>query len=195
MRFMEETWKQAVSGGVLCPGYEVSSLGNVRSFRKRTWERGRRGAIVQIGTEPIQLKKIRLTSGYWGVQLVVGDRIRQRHIGPLVLESFCGPRPNGYQACHGPKGPLCDELGNLQWGTKSKNHGEDRLRDGTDVRGEKHGNSALTNEQVAAIKGRLKAGGRICAALAREYGVGRTTIAAIKYGRNWAWMESPQQGR
>jgi hypothetical protein len=92
---MEEIWKQAYSGGVICPGYEVSNLGNVRSFRKLTRISGVKGTVAYIGTEPRLLKKINLTAGYYGVHLVVGNQIKQRGIAPLVLEAFVGLKPDG----------------------------------------------------------------------------------------------------
>lgn len=186
---MGEIWRTIVSRGILFPGYEVSSLGNVRSFRRQKRVPGVKGTVSYIGKEAKLIKKIKKSIGYWCVNLSRDGKIFQRCIAPLVLEAFAGPRPERMEACHGQRGSFCDAIENLQWGTKSKNHGEDRIRDGSDVRGEKHGNSKLSNQQVAYIKGELSTGGRgVCTRLARECGVGRTTIAAIKYGNNWAWM-------
>ncbi len=184
-----EIWKPVFVKGVACPGYEVSDIGNVRSFRKQTRLKGMKGTVSYVGTTPKILTKIPKSNGYYGVNVVVNGKIKQKTVGVLVLEAFVGPCPEGMNCCHGPLGSFCDLLTNLSWGTASKNHGEDRLRDGTDVRGEKHGAASLTNAQVLEIKKQLQSKKRIGVKLAKKYGVSRSTIVAIKRGVNWAWLK------
>jgi hypothetical protein len=86
--------------------------------------------------------------------------------------------------CHGPNGVLDNSVGNLCWGTPSKNSGEDKLRDGTDNRGTKHAMARLTEWQVIAIL----ADSRPYQKIADNYGVSKPTITAIKTGRNWGWL-------
>lgn len=185
---MEETWRPVVVDGIAYPGYEVSDKGNVRSFRARVGLGNNKGTASYISNTSKPLRKYVTSSGYYAASVCLLGKAKQTRIALMVLEAFVGPRPQGLHCCHGPKGALCDEATNLSWGTPSKNHGEDRLRDGSDIRGEKQGGAKLTTSQVVEIKSRLKTGRRICTALAREFGVSRSTIHAIKRGVNWFWL-------
>lgn len=187
-----ERWKQVVSKGIAFPGYEVSDLGNVRSRRARRSAGYNQGTVAILVQQFHPLNLIKKKNGYFYVGLGKDGKIYQQSVAHLVLEAFVGPRPAGFDCCHGPKGSYCNELSNLCWGPKSKNHGEDRLRDGSDVRGEKQGQSKLTNADVLVIKGRLAAG-ETCISIAEDYGVGRTTIQAIKGGQNWWWLNSAEE--
>ena len=77
----------------------------------------------------------------------------------------------------------------LEMGTMADNM-NDRIRDGTDNKGERHPMHKLTEEQVRQIKERLRGGVRGTArVLAQEYGVSFATISDINVGRKWAWMD------
>ena len=106
----EEAWKPCYG----FPGYQVSSLGNVK---------GKKGQLMKPGVS---------SSGYRRVNLTL-NRSRQQlaYVHILVLESFVGKAPSGHEACHGVMGPLCNHVYNLSWGTRYKNAVEDRKRDGT----------------------------------------------------------------
>ncbi len=56
------------------------------------------------------------------------------------------------------------------------------------ARGERHGQSKLTSEQVSQIKTRLRAGEKLTY-LAREYGVDQGLIWQIKAGRIWQQVD------
>jgi hypothetical protein len=74
--------------------------------------------------------------------------------------AFIGQPPSGHECCHGPGGRCDDSLGNLSWGTKSKNHGDDRRRDGTDNSGERCGTHKLCDADVVLIRQAVAAGMR-----------------------------------
>ena len=124
-----ENWKPVAGFN---GSYEVSDQGRVRSWRKRGG--GRLAA-------PRLLRPGRCKSGHMTVMLGRGNT---RYVHHLVLEAFVGPRPEGLDGLHGPGGPGDNSLANLCWGTPEKNLGEDRVRDGTDNRGEKHPLHKLT---------------------------------------------------
>jgi len=63
-----------------------------------------------------------------------------------------------------------------------QSHGD---RHGACVKGERNGRARLSEAQVATIKRRLL-NGEYQRALAREYGMERSTIRMIAKGRNWA---------
>jgi len=58
-------------------------------------------------------------------------------------------------------------------------------------RGEAHHNAKLDRQAVLEIRARL-AGGVSASDLARQYGINRSSISAIKRGLTWAWVEGRQ---
>jgi NUMOD4 motif/HNH endonuclease len=174
-----ERWLPVVGWEVL---YEVSDLGRVRSLpRLRVtgpYGGGRRwtgGNILRPALKAV---------GYLCVTLCNGAVKRTTTVHSLVAEAFLGPRPDGYQVCHGPAGPLDNRLVNLSYGTRSKNCGEDRYRDGTQTVGTRHGLAKLTDEIVRECRARVAAG-ETRVNLAREFGVNPGTIAAVVNRRTW----------
>jgi len=169
-------WKPVAS-----PGwehlYEVSNRGKVRSLRRKTRSGWRGGKL--IGTYVRH-------DGYPEAQLCGGSQKRlKRMVHLLVLEAFVGLCPEGMEALHGPGGKLDASLANLSWGTREKNTGEDRVRDHQSNRGERHGLTTLTWDQVCNIRALI---GKVPQnELARLYGVSKQTITNIKQGKTWAY--------
>lgn len=98
------------------PGYEVSDLGNVRSWLLPGRTENRR-------VEPKLLKPGRNTSGY----PVVGLHGRTVQVHAAVLAAFIGPRPDGYVTRHLNGVKTDARLSNLVYGTPSENM-QDQLR-------------------------------------------------------------------
>lgn len=75
---------------------------------------------------------------------------------------------------------------NLLWGTALENR-QDAVRHGTDMRGESHHKTTLSATDVENIRLSYVAKSKTCGAvaLAKEYGVHRTTIENIINGRTW----------
>ena len=67
---------------------------------------------------------------------------------------------------------------------------KDKIAHGTYVRGERVGNSVLTEEQVLKIYEITRQPCNLDD-LAAEYGVSRSAIEAIKYRYNWTWLTDP----
>jgi hypothetical protein len=173
--------------------YEVSDLGRVRSLDRTitvpdryggTYERPLRGRLLRPGPN---------THGYLGVNL--GRRVHLP-VHQLVLKAFADPCPEGHEACHGPGGRTDNRLVNLSWGTRAKNLGPDRRRDGTDPNGDRHGCAKLTWEQVDEIRrraapphrGPYPKGSPVMPTneqLAAEFGVNRRTVDMIVAGKAW----------
>lgn len=100
-----EDWRSvAGTGGV----YEVSSLGNVRS-----WTRSKRGRLLKASPN--------VSTGYLKV-----DVPRTRPVHQLVAEAFHGPRPEGAQVCHNDGNKLNNAASNLRWDTPAAN-AQDRV--------------------------------------------------------------------
>jgi len=154
--------------------YEVSDLGNVRSLARTTT----RGKILKPRISP---------RGYRLVVLSKYGQHAERRVARMVLETFIGPCPPGQEACHGPGGSLDDSLPNLCWGTKSKNHGEDRVRDGTSNQGERCASAKLTAAIVIECRRRYAAG-ETQRALAAEFGVDQSSISDAIRGETWGHL-------
>ena len=123
------------------------------------------------------------TTGWNGYgQIRFEERNQNAHRVALILAT--GEDPQHLEACHTCRNRDCVNPVCLSWGAKSQNLGEDRLRDGTDNRGEKHGKAKLTEYQVMEIYNDPRTHREI----AEEYGISQGTVAAIKTGKNWGWL-------
>lgn len=176
-----ETWK--ATPGV--DGYEVSTLGRVRSYFMRN---GR-----ALRKEP-RLLKPALRNGYLRVR--VGKRLRDVHT--LVLEAFVGPRPPGYVARHFPDRTRTNcRLSNLQWGSYQENS-DDMIVHGTKAngsrngatlyperrpRGSRHGLSVI-NESIA-LQVFTHRGWLSRSHLAHLFDVSRSVVDRIQDGKTW----------
>lgn len=164
--------------------YEVSDFGRVRSLDRTviTSNSARRyrgkmlSSYVNVGTR-----------GYPFVRLSSPQLRGNYAVHVLVLTAHVGPCPPGQETRHGPAGKLYAAVTNLSWGTRSKNVGMDRLRDGQDNRGERHGNHKLTTEQVLEMR-RRRAEGEELLSLAAAYSTSFQNVSDICLGKRWAWL-------
>lgn len=163
------------------PGYRVGDDGSVWSC----WVKHRcagGGAKMVIGKNWKRLKPVSNNKGYLAVCLVVNGQRFRRYVHRLVLECFIGPCPDGMESCHFPdKDRTNNALSNLRWASRSNNQA-DRVLHGTDNRGERHGLSKLTNQDVKALVAR-RANGESAVSLAREFGVSARHVNQIVKGR------------
>lgn len=154
------------------PEYEASSLGRVRrsdtGFMRKPSE-----------TLASLILTLRHASG-----------LRQtQNVGALVLMAFVGPRPAKYDTSHLNGNFRDNRVENLAWETRVQNMAR-KAEHGTNVapRGSDHYRAKLDEAKVLDIRTRLAAGVRNID-LAREYGVAKSLIWAIKAGRIWAHVE------
>lgn len=106
-----EEWREIAAW----PGYEVSSLGRVRST-KFNFPR-----IISMAPS---------RGGYLRVRLWSGNRARQVLVAGLVAEAFLGPRPDGQEVRHYNDDKSNNTVANLLYGTRSQNI-YDAVRNGT----------------------------------------------------------------
>lgn len=167
-----ENWKE------IDEWYDVSDRGNVRS-----WRMG--GPSKKKRLEP-KLLKSSLLGEYPGLKL---GRSRAAYIHRLVLEAFVGPCPEGMECRHLDGDRFNNTLTNLCWDTYQVN-ANDRIRHGTQVRGEDHGRAKLTQEVVDSIRARhtpgKKTGPGTPKALAAELGMDPVHICRILNFRRWS---------
>ena len=177
---MQEVWLPVVGWEDL---YAVSDLGRVKSLTRTVdCKDGRRRTF--------QGQALAATKGtvYLEVSLARNGKGKTTGIHRLVAEAFLGPPPAGKVVRHGPGGQLDNRLCNLCYGTLAENQA-DRLRDGTSNRGERHGHSKLTEEQVLEARRLVASGPKgTLFALARSWGVTRSALGAAVRGQSWGWL-------
>lgn len=89
------------------------------------------------------------------VDLVHGTKRKRFSNHSLVLLSFYGNRPNGYEGCHFPDiNTTNNDLSNLMWGTPKINRNHAVLGN-TIAFGSRHGSARLNEMDVAVIRSLL----------------------------------------
>lgn len=105
----------------------------------------------------------------------------------IYMETY-GEIPSGYIVRHKCDNPACINPKHLELGTHTDNNRDKVLR-GRQAKGERQGLSRLKTEQVIEIKNRLRDKNYISiSSLAKEYGVSRGAINAIRRGDTWYWL-------
>lgn len=166
------------------PGYEVSSHGRVRSWRKTGKRVGeRRKTPLMLKLSPRSSRSTRSKrSVYLAVCLSKGDgTFKTMSVHTLVLEAFEGPCPPGMQGRHrDDRDTRNNAIENLCWGTALENR-HDQYTHGTSIQGERVGTASITNERAQKI---LDATGSI-KSIAAEHGAGYHTVWKIKRRVSW----------
>lgn len=165
--------------------YKVSSLGSIarvdRTVKdKRGYYKRIQGRVLSPG---------RQNSGHLGVGLCRDGVVTQLRVHRIVLESFTGACPKGKECRHLDGNPENNNISNLQWATHRENI-NDREAHGTLPRGETHGYSKLTEDDVRLIRCWLELGYTM-GQIAEPFGVSKTTVCRINTGATWSWLDSP----
>jgi hypothetical protein len=155
----EEVWKDIAEW----PGYQVSNLGNVRSFK------GKSGSVRNFTPH--------LNKGYWAVTLR-NRKMRKEYVHLLVLEAFVSPRPSlDHEGCHKDGNVDNNSVINLAWKTAADN-----------VRGvgvAARTTTVLTEQVVKQIRAEYAAGKVSQQRLAYKYGISQTQIGRVVRGVCW----------
>jgi hypothetical protein len=156
------------------PGYFVTENGDVYSVRDNR----------KPGDKPTKMMPTPDRQGYGIVTLRVNGRQFTKKVCQLVAIAFHGPRPDPKSELRHLDGDNSNNRpDNLAWGTHAENVA-DRDRHGRTLVGSRGTQAVLNEEKVAVIKVRLLSGDTV-AAIARDYGVARSTIRWIARGRTW----------
>jgi len=126
------------------PGYHVGSDGSVWTCLNNRW--GPDGYWRPMKPQISKRKHARFFVHLWK-----DGRKHARKIHTLVLTAFVGPRPKDQEGCHKNGDFRNNTLENLRWGTKKEN-AADKVKHGTDNRGEKHPLAELTSQKVIEIR-------------------------------------------
>ena len=179
---MDEQWRPVLG---FEDYYEVSDQGRVRSLARLCNAGG--GRTRKVAPRVLKPQHDGRSRGGIGahvkVSLAVDAIVTQRQVHILVLEAFVGLRPQGTETRHLNGIPDDNRLVNLRWGTPTENRA-DTLLHGTLRRGTGKPNAKLTDASVKDIRA-ARATGAAINALARQYGVNRTTIQQLFDGRTW----------
>lgn len=191
----DEIWKDI-------PGYEglyqASNRGRVWSVPRQVWIKcsGKRGYWRTIGGK--LLAPSPNSDGYLQVTVCCGGTKQTKLIHQLVMRAFVGEPGEGQEVCHGEAGKLVNWWPeNLSYGTYSQNNGIDRIRDGTDHRGERSPNAKLAESDVLEIRrlhnstlhlARYHPERWTMQKLADKYDVGMCTIRDLLQGKTWSHL-------
>jgi ribosomal protein S25 len=171
------------------PGYRVGDDGSVWTSRypgpRRTgWADGRRGRADL----PDRWKRMAITPGadgrYPSVCLRRGKAKQTHNVHRLVMLAFVGPCPDGMEVAHEDGNKLNSRLGNLSYKTPQENQ-LDRIRHGTDSRGEKNKIAKLTDEKVRLMRREYEIGGVTFKSLAARYGVSKNVARVVVRRLSW----------
>jgi hypothetical protein len=122
----------------------------------------------------------RFTQGYG--QFWMNGKNKKAHVIAYLLSGNVIPKGLvlGHSGiCKGK--PHCCNPEHLTPITQKQNNGQDKERDGTDLKGERHPRSKLTDTYVQEIRQSVKTVNE----LSIQYGMSRSHIAAIKNGNSW----------
>ena len=160
------------------PGYQIDEKGNIYSMIQR--------ANQPKPTVP-RLLNVYDSAGYKAIRLVKNGKPHKRFIHRLLLETFVGAPKQGQHCRHLNGDKKDNRLKNLVWGTRSENM-MDRVRHGTDNRGEKHGMNKYSKAQVLAIR-------KMCQTMQRkdvanQLGIPTSAVISICNGRGWSWLDA-----
>jgi hypothetical protein len=157
--------------------YSVSNHGRVR--RDRSAKNTYAGRILKPSAE---------SCGYLQAHLCRGGVKRKMLLHLIVAAAFIGPCQEGKQVNHIDGVKLNNDVHNLEYVTASENMLHSfRLGLQKPVRGEKHGNSKLTENDVHTI--RKMSSYKTQTEIADIFGIDHATISDIARGRSWGWLK------
>jgi len=102
----------------------------------------------------------------------------------VVWEENNGPIPEGLQVLHHCDNPPCCNPEHLFLGTQADNVA-DMISKNRDARGERRGNSKLTEADVRAMRRAYARGNVTGVALAEKYGVGKAVVSTVVRMDSW----------
>jgi hypothetical protein len=158
------------------PGYRIGNDGSLWTCKNAKW--GFRDTWKR-------LRPYTDNSGHLQVVLMSDAKKKKNFfVHVLVLNAFVGPRPKGFDACHGNGDPADNRLENLRWDTRAANI-EDSKRHGTFCVGEKNGHCRLTEDQVREIREIHASGQMGYKRIAKKFGVSFSAVVHICHRINW----------
>ena len=168
---MREEWRKVLGND----DYSVSNLGRIRrdTATRSTWA----GRILN-GRQH--------NHGYRSVSFAVQTNIYANHlVHRVVFEAFNGKIAPGLQINHLNGIKTDNRLVNLECVTSQQNNKHAIEFGLSDNKGERHGNSKLTDSNVREIR-KLAGCGISQSEIATRFGIGRRTVRKIKTKQAWS---------
>ena len=163
--------------------YKVSDHGKIMSVFRRI--KGRWKTPMSIMAR--YLKPSVYRGGYGIVHLAKRCKVSHYSVHRLVLETFVGPCPKGFEACHNDGNPRNNHLSNLRFDTRS-NNAKQRIEHGTQIMpfGEKAPGAKLKEKDIHYIRNSKN---KTHQRLADEFDVARSTISMIMNRKAWRHLK------
>lgn len=163
----EERWLPVVGAE---GEYEVSDLGRVRSLERCVVVRSKLGRSFFRCYPGVVMCPVVRSSGHLYVQL---GRNKGRFVHTLVLETFVGAAPSvHHEGRHLDGDPSNNRVGNLCWGTRSRNVQDLKYHGGRKT-------TKLFPGDVCAIRAMFLEGASQYK-VARTFGISQSTAHAVK---------------
>lgn len=115
-------------------------------------------------------------------QVWAGGKLRRT--SRLSCEMAHGGAPDGHEAAHSCRNRHCFNPRHLRWATRSEN-ASDQIKDGTEVRGQRHGMTKLTEDDVRMIRYQTLHRGTQQAVFVKHFGMSAGAISMIVSRKNW----------
>jgi hypothetical protein len=129
--------------------------------------------------------KLYIAGGYGRINLCDGRKITGTGAHRVSCTIHHGePLDDSMYAIHSCRNRHCVNPRHIRWGTHSDNE-RDKIRDGTDNRGERSGKAVLKWEQVMDIR----YGGENYMKMVRKYKISKSLVYAIR--SHEIWKEQP----
>lgn len=158
------------------PDYLLTRNGEVyrKTFKNRN--------VVRTYNPPRKISTP-IKNGYPTANLWKNGKMTTVWLHSLMLKTFVGPRPYGFEAAH-QNGIRSDcRIDNLAWKTPRQNY-DDMFRHGTNPAGIKNPHARLTDAKVIKMR-QWKSDGYKTRQLAAHFKVSRTTVQKICNGQRW----------
>lgn len=176
------------------PGYKISNIGEVFSY----WNQRSNGSF--IGETCRRLKTNYDRDGYEMVGIKKEKKQKIVSVHYLVLLTFEGEKVDKMMCRHLDGNPKNNNRNNLKWGTQSENEQDKKLHGTcnyshakkdpkTVCRGEKHGMSKFTKNEILEILDLATHKVFTQDKIAKIYGTTQANISTIKYLKNWKHLK------
>jgi len=149
--------------------YMVGTDGSIWSSKTGVWKR-----LIGLTTR----------YGYQTVCLRINGIAKILKVHRLVLEAFVGPCPKGMECCHENGNRGDNRLSNLRWDTP-KNNCADRIKHGTQAKGERQGLSKVTEGDVMEIRTLYASGQGDLKELGNRFGLTKSSVWSMVKRKTW----------
>ena len=129
------------------------------------------------------------SDGYVRVNVFIDGKKKRPGIHSIIAKTFIEKTsPDQTLVRHLDGSRQNNNIENLAWGTVQEN-ANDMIKHKTSLKGSKNNKAILTENDVRVIRQKLDLGRQTQEEIAKEHGVGRNTIQAIKSRTNWSWLK------